>query len=215
MEVVVIEDEIFWKNKIKQILEDNNKEDKFLYFCKYDETLNEVINSKNLKIYLLDIELKNSSIDGVNIASEIREKDWKSIIIFFSAYNEKESIISLRLNVLTYVSKSDNFETELVETFNSAKDILLENNTIKVNINGNEINLYVNDILYIIKEKNSKYCLINTTSGILRTRSSLSELKKKTNFRQEKKHLLINSNNIKYLLKEKIIFSNNIVLPLK
>lgn len=153
MEVVVIEDERFWKNKIKQILEDNNKEDKFLYFSKYDETLNEVINSKNLKIYLLDIELKNSSIDGVNIASEIREKDWKSIIIFFSAYNEKESIISLRLNVLTYVSKSDNFETELVETFNSAKDILLENNTIKVNINGNEINLYVNDILYIIKEK--------------------------------------------------------------
>lgn len=215
MEVVVIEDEIFWKNKIKQMLEDNNKEDKFLYFSKYDEALNEVINNKNLKIYLLDIELKNSSIDGVNIASEIREKDWKSIIIFFSAYNEKESIISLRLNVLTYVSKSDNFETELVETFNSAKNILLENNTIKVNINGNEINLYVNDILYIIKEKNSKYCLINTTSGILRTRSSLSELKKKTNFRQEKKHLLINSNNIKYLLKEKIIFSNNIILPLK
>lgn len=215
MEVIVIEDEIFWKNKIKQILEDNNKEDKFLYFSKYDEALNEVINNKNLKIYLLDIELKNSSIDGINIASEIREKDWKSIIVFFSAYNEKESIISLRLNVLTYVSKSDNFETELVETFNSAKDILLENNTIKVNINGNEINLYVNDILYIIKEKNSKYCLINTTSGILRTRSSLSELKKKTNFRQEKKHLLINSNNIKYLLKEKIIFSNNIVLPLK
>lgn len=215
MEVVVIEDEIFWKNKIKQMLEDNNKEDKFLYFSKYDEALNEVINNKNLKIYLLDIELKNSSIDGINIASEIREKDWKSIIIFFSAYNEKENIISLRLNVLTYVSKSDNFETELVETFNSAKDILLEHNTIKVNINGNEINLYVNDILYIIKEKNSKYCLINTTSGILRVRSSLSELKKKTNFRQEKKHLLINSNNIKYLLKEKIIFSNNIVLPLK
>lgn len=215
MEVVVIEDEIFWKNKIKQILENNNKEDKFLYFDKCDETLNEVINNKNLKIYLLDIELKNSSIDGVNIASEIREKDWKSIIIFFSAYNEKENIISLRLNVLTYVSKSDNFETELVETFNSAKDILLEHNTIKVNINGDEINLYVNDILYIIKEKNSKYCLINTTSGILRARSSLSELKKKTNFRQEKKHLLINSNNIKYLLKEKIIFSNNIVLPLK
>lgn len=212
MEVVVIEDEIFWKNKIKQILENNNKEDKFLYFNKYDEALNEVINNKNLKIYLLDIELKNSSIDGVNIASEIREKDWKSIIVFFSAYNEKESIISLRLNVLTYVSKSDNFETELVETFNSAKDILLEHNTIKVNINGNEINLYVNDILYIIKEKNSKYCLINTTSGILRTRSSLSEFRRKTNFRQEKKHLLVNENNIKYSLADRIIFNNNISL---
>lgn len=212
MEVVVIEDEIFWKSKIKQILENNNKEDKFLYFNKYDETLNEVINNKNLKIYLLDIELKNSSIDGVDIASEIREKDWKSIIIFFSAYNEKESIISLRLNVLTYVSKSDNFETDLVETFSYAKNILLENNTIKVNINGNEINLYVNDILYITKEKNSKYCLIHTTSGILRTRSSLSELRRKTNFRQEKKHLLVNENNIKYSLANRIIFNNNISL---
>ena len=212
MEVVVIEDEIFWKNKIKQILEDNNKEDKFLYFSKYDEALNEVISNKNLKIYLLDIELKNSSIDGVNIASEIREKDWKSIIVFFSAYNEKESIISLRLNVLTYVSESDTFETELVETCNSAKDILLEHNPIKVNINGNEINLYVNDILYIIKEKNSKYCLINTTNGILRTRSSLSEFRRKTNFRQEKKHLLVNENNIKYSLADRIIFNNNISL---
>lgn len=212
MEVVIIEDEIFWKNKIKQMLEDNNKEDKFLYFSKYDETLNEVINNKNLKIYLLDIELKNSSIDGVNIASEIREKDWKSIIIFFSAYNEKENIISLRLNVLTYVSKSDNFEIELVETFSYAKNILLENNTTKVNINGNEVNLYVNDILYITKEKNSKYCLIHTTSGILRTRSSLSELKKKTDFRQEKKHLLINESNVKYILKDKIVFNNNTFL---
>ena len=212
MEVVIIEDEMFWKSKIKQILEDNNKEDKFLYFNKYDEILNEVINNKNLKIYLLDIELKNSSIDGVDIASEIREKDWKSIIIFFSAYNEKESIISLRLNVLTYVSKSYNFETELVETFSYAKNILLENNTIKVNINGNEVNLYVNDILYITKEKNSKYCLIHTTSGILRTRSSLSELRKKTNFRQEKKHLLINEGNVKYILKDKIVFNNDALL---
>ena len=212
MEVVIIEDEMFWKSKIKQILEDNNKEDKFLYFNKYDEILNEVINNKNLKIYLLDIELKNSSIDGVDIASEIREKDWKSIIIFFSAYNEKESIISLRLNVLTYVSKSYNFETELVETFSYAKNILLENNTIKVNINGNEVNLYVNDILYITKEKNSKYCLIHTTSGILRTRSSLSELRKKTNFRQEKKHLLINEGNVKYILKDKIVFNNESLL---
>ena len=212
MEVVIIEDEIFWKNKIKQILEDNNKEDKFLYFNKYGETLNKVINNQNLKIYLLDIELKDSSIDGVNIASEIREKDWKSIIIFFSAYNEKESIISLRLNVLTYVSKSYNFETELVETFSYAKNILLENNTIKININGNEVNLYVNDILYITKEKNSKYCLIHTTSGILRTRSSLSELRKKTNFRQEKKHLLINESNVKYILKDKIVFNNDALL---
>ncbi len=212
MEVVVIEDENFWKSKIKQILESNNKEDNFLYFDKYDKLLESTINNNKLKIYLLDIELKNSNVDGIDIANGIREIDWKSIIIFFSAYNEKENIISLRLNALTYILKDNNFKSELINAFNSAKNILLEDNKIKVNINGIEINLYVNDILYITKEKSSKYCLIHTTSGILRTRSSLSELKKKTNFKQEKKHLLINESNIKYVLKDKIIFNNNTFL---
>ncbi len=212
MEVVIIEDEIFWKNKIKEIIESNNKEDNFLYFDRYDKVLESIINNKKLKIYLLDIELRNSDIDGTLIANTIREVDWKSIIIFFSVYNEKENIISLRLNVLTYVLKDNNFKSELINAFNSAKNILLEDNKIKVNTNGIEINLYVNDILYITKEKSSKYCLIHTTSGILRTRSSLSELKKKTNFRQEKKHLLINECNIKYVLKDKIIFNNDAFL---
>ena len=212
MEVVIIEDEIFWKNKIKEIIESNNKEDNFLYFDRYDKVLESIINNKKLKVYLLDIELRNSDIDGTLIANTIREVDWKSIIIFFSVYNEKESIISLRLNVLTYVLKDNNFKSELINAFNSAKNILLEDNKIKVNTNGIEINLYVNDILYITKEKSSKYCLIHTTSGILRTRSSLSELKKKTNFRQEKKHLLINECNIKYVLKDKIIFNNDAFL---
>lgn len=213
MEVVVIEDEIFWKNKIKEIIEINNKEDNFLYFDKYDKLLESTINNNKLKIYLLDIELKNSNIDGIDIANDIREIDWKSIIIFFSAYNEKENIISLRLNALTYILKDGSFESELIKAFNSAKKILLEENKIKVNVNGIEINLYINDILYIIKEKNSKYCLIHTSSGILRTRSTLSELREKTNFRQEKKYLLINENNIKYLLKDRIIFKNNTFLP--
>lgn len=212
MEVVIIEDEIFWKNKIKEIIESNNKEDNFLYFDRYDKVLESIINNKKLKIYLLDIELRNSDIDGTLITNTIREVDWKSIIIFFSVYNEKENIISLRLNVLTYVLKDNNFKSELINAFNSAKNILLEDNKIKVNTNGIEINLYVNDILYITKEKSSKYCLIHTTSGILRTRSSLSELKKKTNFRQEKKHLLINECNIKYVLKDKIIFNNDAFL---
>lgn len=125
MEVVIIEDEIFWKNKIKEIIESNNKEDNFLYFDRYDKVLESIINNKKLKIYLLDIELRNSDIDGTLIANTIREVDWKSIIIFFSVYNEKENIISLRLNVLTYVLKDNNFKSELINAFNSAKNILL------------------------------------------------------------------------------------------
>lgn len=212
MEVIVIEDELFWQNKIKKVLEGNSIEDNFLYFDKYNKNLEDIINNKNKKIYLIDVELKNSKKDGIIIASIIREYDWKSIIIFFSVHNEKENIITARLNVLTYITKDDNFDCELIQTFNSAKNILLEDKIIRVNINGYEINLYINDILYIIKEKNSKYCLIHTTSGTLRIRSSLIELKRKTSFKQVKKYLLLNENNVKYELKNKVIFNNNVVI---
>ena len=212
MEVVVIEDEQFWQSKIKKVLERNNIEDNFLYFDRYNENLEEIIYNKNKKIYLIDIELKNSEKGGIIIASIIREYDWKSIIIFFSAYNEKEHIISLRLNALTYIEKANDFEAELIKTFNSAKNILLDNNFIEIEVNNKKLNLYINDILYIIKEKSSKYCIIKTTSGTIRVRSSLTELKKQVNFKQVKKHLLINENNIKYELKSKVIFNNDIVI---
>lgn len=212
MEVVVIEDELFWQNKIKKILERNNIEDNFLYFDRYNENLEDIINNKNKKIYLIDIELKNSEKDGIIIASIIREHDWKSIIIFFSAYNEKEHIISLRLNALTYIAKNSDLENELPKLLNSAKNILLDNNFIEIEINNKKVNLYINDILYIIKEKNSKYCIIKTTSGTIRVRRSLTELKKQVNFKQVKKHLLINGNNVKYEFKSKVIFNNDIVI---
>ncbi len=212
MEVVVIEDELFWQNKIKKILENNNIEDNFLYFDRYTEDLECIINDKNKKIYLIDIGLKNSKEDGTSIANIIREHDWKSIIIFFSSYNEKENIISLRLNALTYIEKSNNLENELLGAFNSAKNILLDEDFIEIYFNNKKVKLHLNDILYITKEKYSKYCMINTTSGTIRIRNSLTELKKQTGFKQVKKHLLLNEYNVKYELKNKVIFNNNDVI---
>lgn len=212
MEVVVIEDEKFWQNKIKNILERNNIEDNFLYFDKYNKNLEDIIYNKNKKIYLIDIELKNSKHNGIIIASIIREHDWKSVIVFLSVFNEKENIISLRLNALTYIEKNSDLENELPKLLNSAKNILLDDDFIEIDINNQKVNLHTNDVLYITKEKNSKYCVINTTSGTIRIRSSLAELKNQTGFKQVKKYLLLNENNVKYELKNKIIFNNNVVI---
>lgn len=212
MEVVVIEDELFWQNKIKKILERNNIEDNFLYFDRYNENLEDIIYNKNKKIYLIDIELKNSEYNGIIIASIIREHDWKSVIIFLSVFNEKENIISLMLNALTYIEKNSDLENELPKLLNSAKNILLDDDFIEIDINNQKVNLHTNDVLYITKEKNSKYCVINTTSGTIRIRSSLAELKNQTGFKQVKKYLLLNENNVKYELKNKVIFNNNVVI---
>lgn len=212
MEVVVIEDELFWQNKIKKILERDSIEDNFLYFDKYNKNLEDIIYNKNKNIYLIDIELKNSEYNGIIIASIIREHDWKSVIVFLSAFNEKENIISLRLNALTYIEKNSDLENELPKLLNSAKNILLDDDFIEIEINNKKINLHTNDVLYIVKEKNSKYCVINTTSGTIRIRSSLAELKNQTGFKQVKKYLLLNENNVKYELKNKVIFNNDVVI---
>ena len=89
---------------------------------------------------------------------------------------------------------------------------MLDDDFIEIDINNQKVNLHTNDVLYIAKEKNSKYCVINTTSGTIRIRSSLAELKNQTGFKQVKKYLLLNENNVKYELKNKVIFNNDIVI---
>ena len=60
---------------------------KILKFNKYDKEFKKVMNDDNdIKIYILDIELP--IVSGLEIASEIRENDDDSIIIFVTAHSE-------------------------------------------------------------------------------------------------------------------------------
>lgn len=210
MQVVIIEDDEKWKDKVINTL-GLNTNDAF-FFNNYCEELKEIILNKQKKVYLIDVQLNDSDFSGIDIAEQIREVDWQSILIFYSLYNLKEDVISLRLNALTYVSKSKRFETELLTAFTTAEKIINDNKYLEFNTENKKIKIFINDILYIIKDKNTKYCIIKTIDSNFRIRKSLKELQVLTELKLYKKHLIINEKNTKYIYKNKIIFINNDIL---
>lgn len=66
---------------INNLMFSNNLEYKIYSFTDYNSELQDLINNNlDNKIYILDIELEDSS--GIDIARKIRKNDWSSLIIF-------------------------------------------------------------------------------------------------------------------------------------
>ena len=201
MKIVVVENDNIWsqrtiKNITKSLIKENiNKP--IITFNKYTQELKKLIYDNSQKIYILDIELGESS--GYDIAREIRDcaNDWDSIIIISSIYNQKENIISDRLSVLTYISKLIDFDINMQQSIKLAIKILSKNNFLEFKESGIKEKIAINDIEYIKKEKYSKYCIIKTTDNTFRVRDTISNLKENTKLTQIKKDLLINTKQIK------------------
>ena len=211
MKIVTIEDnknlnDIIYKD-ISRLLIINNYDYDIYQFCTYNERLEKIIYTDEIKIYIIDIKL--GKYTGYDICRIIREAayDWNSIIIICSAHNEQEKIISLRLSIFTYISKRHSFRKNLADSILSAINILEHNRFWIINSSSK---IEINNIYYILKEKKSKYCLIKTEHETLRIRSSLKALNQKLGFKKMRNYILINENNAKLITKDKIIFKNGI-----
>lgn len=211
MKIIIIEDECDFNqiiyNNINKILMKKDLSYPLKTFNKYDDNLRKIIYDDEIKIYIIDLKLNGYS--GYDICREIREQacDWNSIIIIASVHNEKENIISLRLGIFTYLSKLCDFELNLKESILFAIRIMKKNKFLKVN---RDCEISIKDICYILKEKNSKYCIIKTFYDEYRIRKSLKELENKLHFKKFKNYLLINENNTKVIEKDRIVFENKI-----
>ncbi len=210
MKIVVVEDNLKFNERISitinNILKEEKIESKIIKFYEHNTELETLIHNKEVKIYILDIEIKGYS--GYDIAREIRESanDWESIIIIASVHNLKEKIISLRLSILTYLLKFDNFDKNLKDTIKTAINIFKQKGFIDLTDN---YKLLSNDILYIIKEKNSKYCIIKTMAKEIRVRNSLKKLQEELHLAKYKKHILVNEYHIKEKNNKYIVFKDN------
>ena len=181
------------KNSLSETLEME-----IIPFKGYNNELRSLIFDGMPKIYIIDFEL-DAEINGNDIAHEIRENafDWKSIIIMISIYNRKESIITKRLCIYTYISKDKYFISNLRISVKSAVNILNSNKFIEIKENRQIYQIAINEIIQITKEKLTKYCIIKTiNNNEFRVRTSLSEINKKVNFKRINNHTLINPNQI-------------------
>ena len=85
---IICDDETAITNTVKDIIVKTifktSIEYKIHVFHNYDDSFYEIIHSDLInKIYILDIEVNDKS--GLEIAKEIRKRDWDSVIFILSA----------------------------------------------------------------------------------------------------------------------------------
>lgn len=175
---------------------------KVLKFTRYDEKLKEEIHDElNTKIYILDIELP--IVSGLEIASEIRETEDDSIIIFVTAHPEcKNDIFYSRLEALDYISKYYRYEERIEDTIKHIMKKRYRNNIFTYTFNHVHNKLLYKEINYIEKEQLQNRCIIHLTSKETKVvAKTISAIKKELSsmFFQSHKSCLINIDNIKYI----------------
>lgn len=214
--VVIVEDEIFFREKYQQIVNKIKLKLKVNItihsFSRYNEELENIINSDlENKIYIFDIEL--SSMLGTDIARFIRKKDKKSLIIFITCHYDKymKELLTSTLLYLRYISKLDNYLEILEETLITAITEIDCDHIITVETL--DINYYINveDILYIYTYDRINHIITPYNDIPCRNRTIKSFIDTlPQNFELSHRACLVNLRKIDYInRKEKIIYMKN------
>lgn len=212
MIIVVVEDNRILREReieaIRKALKDYDY--KIVEYSDFTKELKKLIQTPDFKIYVLDIELLNSS--GIDIANYIRDYDDMSEIIMCSFHYELEyKVLKSKLKILDFVSKYDNAYVNLtnliLEVFNKHSRKVL-----KITDKGAILFIVMKDILYISKEKNTRKCVIKTFNNEYLVNKNLEEIKQELNsdFIQVSRNCIVNQNNVEeYNFKDsKIKFKN-------
>ena len=185
---------------INKIMMPYNFEYKISKFTEYNEELSKIIKNENeQKIYILDIELPE--ISGLEIASEIREDDLESSIIFLTVHPEfQNDIFYSRLLAIDYINKDKLWQDRFEETIKYTIKSLNKRRVLSFEFNHNSYRLPMNKILYIEKVQDNPKCRIVMEDGsiydINKTITSLVKILGPS-FYQSHKSCIVNIEQIK------------------
>lgn len=189
-------------NIIKKTIELHDIDCNIHTYNQYNEELKKNIQTTGeKKIYILDVEVSGTS--GIEVASQIREYDWQSIIIFITAYPKyKDDVIYSRLAVLDYIQKQNFSPSRLEDTISVAMKILECEKYFVFTCNNIEYQLSFNEILYVEKIPFTKKCQIVTDKGLkTEVYLPLHEIKNKLDkrFYQTHKSCIVNVQKIQQI----------------
>ena len=206
---IVLEKDI---ETINKVMFSNNIEYKVYTFKDYSKELQDIIDkSEDNKIYILDIELNESS--GIDIARKIRRNDWSSLIIFSTAHFELfPQVFSDKLMIFDYISKFDDHENNLSNTLKKCIDVICSNDNLNFKINSDHYTIKKNSILYLMYDKYSRKTIIKTLDKEYFVNDTLLSFKDKLNndFTQINRSYIVNKKNIKiYNINKRYIEFNN------
>ncbi len=192
----------------------NKMEFNILEFEDYNEKLINQISKNTLDtIYILDLELP--SIDGVEIAREIRYKynDWTSPIIIISVHMSLYyEVYKQRLQILDCIGKSDNVEKLLSENIDICLKMLNKEKVYRYTYKSVDYTINYNHIDYI--QRDGRKIRIVTKNGNYYQNISINQIKQDlpNYFLLSAKGIIINLKNVKKIdwQNNNVVFNDNI-----
>lgn len=178
---IICDDEKLFRNNVRQTINKifikNDLEYTIDEFEKYNKDFQKVINyGISNKIYILDIEIKNG-ISGIDIAKKIRKNDWNSIIIIVTSHSDLGfEALKAQIMLLDFISKFDNCQNNLEKIIIKAMKQINNKKVLVFKSNGIDYRIFLDDIIYIVKDSIERKCSIKTTYNEIAVNKSLSEL---------------------------------------
>lgn len=171
----------------------------FKYSSYTKELYNQIHNDSDQKIFVLDIQV--SDVSGLEIASKIREVDWKSMIVFITSYPQhKNDIFYSRLLAMDYIMKDYNYVNRLKETIEVCINALGKQDILVYSFNRVVYRVLMKNIAYIERAQTGKKNYIVTLDGAeYEIPGTMTSLEKKlgSRFFRSHKSCIVNLDNIK------------------
>lgn len=220
LDIIICEDNKLMINEIVENIDkcsmqiENDIKFNILRFNGFCEKLNEVINDKKEKIYILDIALEGEE-SGLFIAKRIRNVDSKSKIIFLTSYEEKqEMVLKNYLEVFAFISKGMDSGKEFRKAFLASINRIFkteENYRIIVSDEDYTYPIELENIIYIKTSNNPRYLDVCTILGMKKYKSTIKDVKNilNENFVKVDSGMIVNK---KFIYKVKLIGDAEIYL---
>lgn len=118
LNIYICEDDNIQRKMIEEIIEfkiDDDKETSEIVLSTGNpkEILDYKFTDNEFNLYFLDIEIKNSEINGFDLASKIRERDPMGYIVFVTTHSEMSILtFKYRIEALDFIIKDDIKEIE-------------------------------------------------------------------------------------------------------
>lgn len=161
---------------INKVLMNSNLEYKIDEFERFDKNFDKLINDGlSSKIYILDIELPG--ISGIDIARRIRKVDWNSIIIMVTSHSELGyEALKAQIMLLDFISKFDNCEDNVESILKNAIAKVDDKKVISFESSGIGYRIYLDDIIYVVKDTVERKCIIKTTYNEVVVNKTMNEM---------------------------------------
>ncbi len=211
---ILCDDDIHMINKLSLLFEKafmkNDFDAKIVLKTSNHKELLSFMSSNPVNVVVLDIEFKNTKINGLNIAEEIRKINKDCYIIFITSHFEYV-MEAYDYKTFAYLFKNSLSVDTLSDTLNRLFDDISGTSTKFIKIDGKGTFIDLNDIQFI--EKNGMKLIYHTLHGIFNTYNSFSKIENNlpNNFVRCHKSFIANVNNIAHisLADSSITFKND------